>query len=46
MQLPANPFKAALRSAEPLYGIWAGLATPYAAEIIAITGYDLSLIHI
>ena len=44
MQLPANPFKAALRRAEPLYGIWAGFATPYAAEIIATTGYDWMLV--
>lgn len=44
MQLPVNPFKAALRRAEPLYGIWAGFATPYAAEIIATTGYDWMLV--
>lgn len=44
MKLPINPFKAALRRAEPLYGIWAGFATPYAAEIIATTGYDWMLV--
>ena len=44
MDLPFNPFKAALRRSEPLYGIWAGFATPYAAEIMATTGYDWMLV--
>lgn len=44
MELPRNPFKAALRQAGPLYGIWAGMATPYAAEILATTGYDWMLV--
>lgn len=44
MQLPANPFKAALQQAAPQYGIWAGMASPYAAEILATTGHDWILL--
>ncbi|WP_019938759.1 aldolase/citrate lyase family protein [Bordetella sp. FB-8] len=44
MHLPINPFKAALARNEPQYGIWAGFATSYAAEIVAGTGYDWMLI--
>ncbi|HEY0297405.1 MAG TPA: HpcH/HpaI aldolase/citrate lyase family protein [Bordetella sp.] len=44
MQLPINPFKAALAQGTPQYGIWAGFATPYAAEIVAGTGYDWMLV--
>jgi len=44
MQLPINPFKAALGQGQPQYGIWAGFATGYAAEIVAGFGYDWMLI--
>lgn len=44
MQLPTNPFKAALAKREPQYGIWAGFASGYAAEITASFGYDWMLI--
>lgn len=44
MQLPRNIFKQALAGPDTLYGIWAGLTTPYAAEIVATTGYDWMLL--
>lgn len=44
MKLPHNPFKAALRQPATQYGIWAGQGTPYAAEILATTGYDWMLV--
>ncbi|WNW10239.1 HpcH/HpaI aldolase/citrate lyase family protein [Pseudomonas sp. DTU_2021_1001937_2_SI_NGA_ILE_001] len=44
MILPRNPFKAGLAHGEPLYGIWAGFAHPYATEITASFGYDWMLI--
>lgn len=44
MKMPRNPFKAALASSQPLYGIWAGLASGYGAEITASFGYDWMLI--
>ena len=44
MNMPPNAFKAALRKNAPLYGIWSGFATAYAAEIVASTGYDWMLI--
>ncbi|WP_241054923.1 aldolase/citrate lyase family protein [Achromobacter xylosoxidans] len=44
MQLPFNPFKAALAGRRVQYGIWAGFAHPYAAEIVASTGYDWLLL--
>jgi len=44
MKLPSNPFKAALAKREPQYGIWAGFASGYAAEITASFGYDWMLI--
>ncbi|WP_287124792.1 HpcH/HpaI aldolase/citrate lyase family protein [Chromohalobacter sp.] len=43
MQLPRNPFKAAL-DGDTRYGCWAGFATGYAAEILATTGFDWLLI--
>ncbi|WP_199052091.1 HpcH/HpaI aldolase/citrate lyase family protein [Aquitalea sp. ASV15] len=45
MQL--NPFKSALGqlpSSVPLYGIWAGTASSYVAEILATTGHDWILL--
>lgn len=44
MDLPRNPFKARLTGSDTLYGLWAGFATGYAAEIAASTGYDWLLI--
>jgi 4-hydroxy-2-oxoheptanedioate aldolase len=47
MQLPSNHFKSALRqmsSTAPLYGIWAGMASAYNAEILATTGHDWILL--
>lgn len=40
MQLPANPFKAALRAGRPQIGLWLGLANAYTSELIASTGFD------
>jgi 4-hydroxy-2-oxoheptanedioate aldolase len=44
MNMPHNAFKAALKQSATQYGIWAGFATGYAAEIVATTGYDWMLI--
>jgi hypothetical protein len=35
MNMPHNAFKAALNNRATQYGIWAGFATSYAAEIVA-----------
>ncbi|WP_043527211.1 HpcH/HpaI aldolase family protein [Litchfieldella xinjiangensis] len=43
MELPRNRFKAALGSG-PQYGCWAGLASGYAAEALASTGFDWLLV--
>ena len=40
MQLPANAFKAALRSGRPQIGLWLGLADAYVSELVASTGFD------
>lgn len=40
MQLPANAFKAALRAGRPQIGLWLGLASAYASELLATTGFD------
>jgi len=40
MQLPRNPFKAALRAGRPQIGLWLGLADAYASELFATTGFD------
>lgn len=44
MKLPLNPFKAALASGQPQFGIWAGFASGYAAEMVASFDYDWMLI--
>ncbi|CRM12516.1 4-hydroxy-2-oxo-heptane-1,7-dioate aldolase [Pseudomonas sp. 24 E 1] len=44
MHMPRNGFKAALAKDATQYGIWAGFATGYAAEIVASLGYDWMLI--
>ncbi|MDA3921987.1 MAG: HpcH/HpaI aldolase/citrate lyase family protein [Salinisphaera sp.] len=43
MELPANPFKAALNRG-PNYGCWAGFGSGYAAEVLATVGFDWLLI--
>lgn len=43
-QLPANPFKRALREGRAQIGLWLGLADPYVAELLATTGFDWLLI--
>ena len=40
MELPVNRFKAALRQGKPQIGLWVALADPYAAELLATTGFD------
>ena len=44
MKLPVNAFKAALARREAQIGLWVGLASPYAAELLATTGFDWLLI--
>ncbi|QBF33668.1 HpcH/HpaI aldolase/citrate lyase family protein [Thalassococcus sp. S3] len=44
MDLPSNPFLKAIRSGQPQIGLWLSLANPYAAEIVAGSGYDWVLI--
>lgn len=40
MPAPVNPFKAALRQGDTLYGCWMGLAAPHVAEIMGTAGFD------
>jgi 4-hydroxy-2-oxoheptanedioate aldolase len=40
MNLPANDFKAALRSGQTQIGIWNSLPDPTVAELLAGCGYD------
>ena len=40
MKTPPNPFKQALARGERQIGLWMGLATPYAAELCAGSGFD------
>lgn len=42
--LPPNLFKRALREGRTQVGIWSTLASPYATELIAGSGYDWGLI--
>lgn len=44
MDMCINPFKKALVEGRPQIGLWVGLADPYAAEALALTGYDWLLI--
>jgi 4-hydroxy-2-oxoheptanedioate aldolase len=44
MDLPLNPFKAALRAGQTQLGLWLSLANAYTAEICAGAGYDWLLI--
>ncbi|GLQ35172.1 2,4-dihydroxyhept-2-ene-1,7-dioic acid aldolase [Amylibacter marinus] len=40
MQIPKNPFKAAIHAGEMQTGCWLGLAEPYLAEISGSAGFD------
>jgi 4-hydroxy-2-oxoheptanedioate aldolase len=40
MELPPNPFKRALSEGRQQVGLWASLANPYTAEIVAGAGFD------
>lgn len=40
MELPPNPFKRALAEGRQQVGLWASLANPYTAEIVAGAGFD------
>ncbi|MDU8927660.1 aldolase/citrate lyase family protein [Alisedimentitalea sp. MJ-SS2] len=44
MNLPANPFLAAIRAGKPQIGLWCSLGNAFSAEIIAGAGYDWVLI--
>ncbi|MEL7966080.1 HpcH/HpaI aldolase/citrate lyase family protein [Vreelandella neptunia] len=44
MKMPKNEFMAGLLGENVQYGLWAGFATGYAAEIAATTGFDWLLI--
>lgn len=44
MPAPKNPFKATLREKRFQLGLWVALASPYAAEVVAGSGYDWLLI--
>lgn len=44
MNVQPNAFLAALRAGKPQLGVWVGLASPYAAEIIAGAGFDWAMI--
>lgn len=44
MPAPINTLKQRLSQGEDLYGIWLGMAAPYAAEIAATAGFDWVLI--
>jgi 4-hydroxy-2-oxoheptanedioate aldolase len=44
MPAPKNPFKVAIREKRFQLGLWVALASPYAAEIVAGSGYDWLLI--
>jgi 4-hydroxy-2-oxoheptanedioate aldolase len=43
-KLPVNTFKQALLEGRSQIGLWLGLADPYAAELLATTGFDWLLI--
>lgn len=44
MNVKPNAFLAKLRAGTPQIGIWVGLASPFAAEIIAGAGFDWAMI--
>ncbi len=44
MNVKPNAFLSALRAGKPQLGIWIGLCSPYAAEIVAGAGFDWAMI--
>ena len=44
MQVPANPFKRALRAGQPQIGLWSSLCSNISLEVIAGSGFDWILI--
>lgn len=44
MNVKPNAFLAALRAGKPQLGVWVGLSSPFAAEIIAGAGFDWAMI--
>ena len=40
MKLPENRFKRALREGRQQIGLWCTLSSPYAAEVVAGSGFD------
>lgn len=44
MQVPANPFKRALRAGRQQIGFWCTLSSPYSLELLAGSGFDWLLI--
>lgn len=44
MNVTPNPFLAAIRAGKPQLGIWVGLCSPFAAEIVAGAGFDWALV--
>ena len=44
MPAPINKLKARLAAGEVVFGIWCGMADPYAAEIAATSGFDWLLL--
>lgn len=44
MNVKPNAFLAALRAGKPQLGVWVGLASPFAAEIVAGAGFDWAMI--
>ena len=40
MNMPQNPFKAALKAGEKQIGLWVSLSSNYAAEVVASAGFD------
>lgn len=44
MNVAPNPFLAAIRAGRPQLGVWVGLCSPFAAEIVAGAGFDWAMI--
>lgn len=44
MNLPPNPFLAAIRAGQPQVGLWVTLSAPFAAEAVAGAGFDWVLV--
>ena len=44
MDLPANPFKRAIKAGKPQIGLWLSLSSHYSAEVCAGSGFDWLLL--